>query len=41
MKLWISNILQYIINRIESEADKTLPEYYFKDIIIELKQLSK
>ena len=41
MKLWIRNILQNIINRIESEEDKTLPEDYFKDIIIELQQLSK
>lgn len=41
MKLWIRNILQYIINSIESEEDKTLPEDYFKDIIIKLQQLSK
>jgi hypothetical protein len=41
MKLWIRNILQNIINKIESEEDKTLPEDYFKDIIIELQQLSK
>jgi hypothetical protein len=41
MKLWIINILQYIINSIESEEDKTLPEDYFKDIIIKLQQLSK
>ena len=41
MKLWIINILQYIVNSIESEEDKTLPEDYFKYIIIELKQLSK
>ena len=41
MKLWIRNILQNIINRIESEEDKTLPEDYFKDIIIELQQLLK
>lgn len=41
MKLWIRNILQNIINRIESEEDKTLPEDYFKDIIIKLQQLSK
>lgn len=41
IKKCISNILQYIINRIESEEDKTLPEDYFKYIIIELKQLSK
>lgn len=40
MKLWIRNILQNIINKIESEEDKTLPEDYFKDIIIELQQLS-
>lgn len=33
MKLWIRNILQNIINKIESEEDKTLPEDYFKDII--------
>ena len=39
MKLWIRNILQNIINKIESEEDKTLPEDYFKDII-ELRQLS-
>ena len=39
MKLWIRNILQYIINSIESEEDKTLPEDYFKDII-ELQQSS-
>lgn len=32
IKLWIRNILQNIINRIESEEDKTLPEDYFKDI---------
>ena len=41
MKLWIINILQYIVNSIESEEDKTLPEDYFKDIKIELEQLSK
>ena len=41
MKLWIRNILQNIINSIESEEDKTLPEDYFKDIIIKLQQLSK
>ena len=41
MKYWIRNILQYIINSIESEEDKTLPEDYFKDIIIKLQQLSK
>lgn len=41
MKLWIINILQNIINMIESEEDKTLPEDYFKDIIIKLQQLSK
>ena len=40
MKLWIRNILQNIINIIESEEDKTLPEDYFKSIIIELQQLS-
>jgi hypothetical protein len=40
MKLWIRNILQNIINRIESEEDKTLPENYFNNIIIELQQLS-
>ena len=40
MKLWIRNILQNIINKIESEEDKTLPEDYFKDIKIELQQLS-
>lgn len=36
MKFWIKNILQNIINMIESEEDKTLPKGYFKDIIIEL-----
>ena len=41
MKLWIRNIFQNIVNRIESEEDKTLPEDYFKDIIIKLQQLSK
>ena len=41
MKLWIRNVLQNIINKIESEEDKTLPEDYFKDIVIELQQLSK
>ena len=41
MKLWIRNILQNIINRIESEEDKTLPEDYFKGIIIELQQSPK
>jgi hypothetical protein len=41
IKLWIINILQYIINSIESEEDKTLHEDYFKDIIIKLQQLSK
>lgn len=41
IKIWIINILQYIINSIESEEDKTLPEDYFKDIIIKLQQLSK
>ena len=40
MKLWIRNILQNIINKIESEEDKTLPENYFNNIIIELQQLS-
>ena len=30
MKLWIINILQNIINSIESEEDKTLPEDYLK-----------
>ena len=34
MKRWVINILQYIVNSIESEEDKTLPEDYFKDIII-------
>ena len=33
MKFWIRNILQNIINMIESEEDKTLPEDYFKNII--------
>ena len=41
MKLWIRNILQNIINKIESEEDKTLPEDYFKNIITELQKLSK
>ena len=41
MKLSIRNVLQNIINKIESEEDKTLPEDYFKDIVIELQQLSK
>lgn len=41
MKLWIRNILQNIINKIESEEDKTVPEDYFKDIKIKLEQLSK
>lgn len=41
MKIWIMNILQNIINMLESEEDKTLPEDYFKDIIIKLQQLSK
>lgn len=40
MKLWIRNLLQNIINKIESEEDKTLPEEYFKGIIIKLQQLS-
>lgn len=40
MKLWIRNILQYIVNSIEQKEDKTLPEDYFKGIIIELQQLS-
>lgn len=41
MKRWIINILQYIVNSIESEEDKTLLEDYFEYIIIELQQLSK
>ena len=41
MKLWIRNILQKIINRIESEEDNTLSEEYVKDIIIKLQQLPK
>lgn len=41
MTRWIRNILQCIINMLESEEDKTLPTDYFKDIIIELQQLSK
>ena len=41
MRLWIRNILQNIINRIESEEDKTLPEDYFKNIVIKLQELSK
>lgn len=40
MKLWIRNILQNIINKIESEEDKTLPKNYFNNVIIELQQLS-
>lgn len=40
MKLWIRNILQYIVNSIESEEDKTLPEDYFKNIVIKLQELS-
>ena len=38
---WIRNILQNIINSIESEEDKTLPEDYLKDIIVKLQQLLK
>ena len=34
MKLWLRNILQNIINMIESEEDKTLPEDYFKNRIL-------
>ena len=41
MKLWIKNILQKIINRIESEEDKTLSEEYVKDIIIKIQQSPK
>ena len=41
MKRWIINILQYIVNSIELEEDKTLPEDYFKNIVIELQQRSK
>ena len=41
MKLWIRNILQYIVNSIESEEDKTLTEDYLKDIITEFKQSLK
>ena len=41
MKLRIRNILQNIINKIESEEDKTLPEDYFKNIVIKLQELSK
>ena len=33
MKLWIRNILQNIVNKIESEEDTTPPEDYFKDIV--------
>ena len=33
MKLWIKNILQKIINRIESEEDKTLLKEYETYII--------
>jgi hypothetical protein len=40
MKLWLINILQYIVNSIESEEDKTLPEDYFKNIVIKLQELS-
>ena len=41
MKLWIRNVLQNIINKIESEEDKTLPEDYFKNIVTKLQELSK
>ena len=41
MKRWIINILQYIINSIESEEDDTLSEEDFKNIVIKLEQLSK
>lgn len=41
MKLWIINILRYIINSIESEEDDTLHEDDFKNIVIKLEQLSK
>ena len=42
MKRWIINILQYIINSIESEEeDDALSEDDFKNIVIKLKQLSK
>lgn len=41
MKRWIINIIQYIINSIESEEDDTLPEDYFKNIVIKLEQVSK
>lgn len=40
MKLWIKNILQNIINRIESEEDTTPPEEYFKDIIKHAEKLN-
>ena len=40
MKLWIRNILQNIINKIESEEDTTPLEYYFKDIIENTEELN-
>ena len=40
MKLWIKNVLQNIINKIESEEDTTLPEDYFKDIIEHSEELN-
>lgn len=40
MKLWIKNILQNIINKIESEEDTTPPEEYFSDIIGHIKELN-
>lgn len=40
MKLWIRNILQNIINKIESEEDTTPPEDYFKDIIESSEELN-
>ena len=33
MKLWIKNILQNIVNRVESEEDTTPSEDYFKDVV--------
>ena len=33
MKLWIRNILQNIVNRVESEEDTTPSEDYLKDIV--------
>ena len=40
MKLWIRDILQNIVNRIESEEDTTPPEDYLKDIIKHTEELN-